>query len=118
MIALMIALGAAIGAPTRYLVDRSVTKRHSSVFPAGTIAVNLVASFGLGVLAGASPSTTLSALVGTGFCGALSTYSTFGFETMRLAQTGKQRLAVINVAASVVLGLLAAALGWWLASAV
>jgi CrcB protein len=52
--------------------------------------------------------------VGTGFCGALSTYSTFSYETMRLAQDGARVYAAANVAVSLVAGIGAAALGWWL----
>jgi fluoride exporter len=116
MIALLVAVGAAVGAPARYLTDRYVQSRHDSVFPWGTLAVNLVASFVLGVIVGAGShaSAHTAALVGTGFCGALSTYSTFGFETMRLTQEGDRVQAAANVAVSVVAGLAVAALGWWL----
>ena len=111
---LWVAVGAAVGAPGRYLGDRFVQSRHDGVFPWGTLAVNVVASFVLGVVAGAADglSPTLTAAVGTGFCGALSTYSTFGYETLRLLE-GRARLpALVNVAGSLVAGLGAAALGW------
>lgn len=110
----MIAFGAAVGAPARYLTDRAVQARHDTVFPWGTFTVNAVASLVAGVLAGAAGhvSTTLAALVGTGFCGALSTYSTFSYETLRLTQEGARLFAVANVLLSLVTGLGAAALGW------
>ena len=87
MIALLVALGAAVGAPARYLTDRAVQRAHDTLFPWGTLSVNVAASLVLGVLAGAGahlPASTM-ALVGTGFCGSLSTFSTFGYETTRLA---------------------------------
>jgi CrcB protein len=109
---LLVALGAAVGAPLRYLADRFVQARHDTVFPWGTLTVNVVGSFVLGVLAGSAVSTALAALVGTGFCGALTTYSTFGVETARLAEDGARFLAAVNVVASVLAGLGAAFLGY------
>jgi CrcB protein len=80
--------------------------------------VNLVACFILGLVAGAAGNLNahLAALVGTGFCGALSTFSTFSYETVRLTQRGKPGLAALNVALSLVLGLGAAAAGWAISS--
>jgi CrcB protein len=112
--ALVVAGGAAVGAPLRYLTDRAVQSRHESSFPFGTLLVNLVASLVLGLVTGATDlSPTGLALVGTGFCGALSTYSTYSFETVRLAEGGQWRLAALNVGASIGLGLGAASLGLW-----
>jgi CrcB protein len=110
----MIALGAAIGAPARYLTDRAIQAGHETVFPWGTLTVNTVASLILGILTGAAShvSPNLAALVGTGFCGALSTYSTFSYEVMRLTQEGARFYAVANVVLSVVAGLGAASFGW------
>jgi fluoride exporter len=112
VIVLLIAAGAAVGAPARYLVDRAVQTRHSSHFPFGTLLVNVLASFVLGVVAGSSLSVDAQAALGTGFCGALSTFSTFGFETYRLAGIGLRAMAVANVVVSVGGGLGAVALGW------
>jgi CrcB protein len=112
--ALVVAGGAAVGAPLRYLTDRAVQARHDSVFPFGTLLVNLVASVVLGFATGISSlSPTLLALVGTGFCGTLSTYSTYSFETFRLAEDGRWRPAGLNVVASVALGLGGASVGLW-----
>jgi fluoride exporter len=114
--ALLVVLGAAVGAPLRYLTDLAVGTLHESLFPWGTFVVNVVGSFVLGLVAGAvaagglSPS--VSALVGTGFCGALTTFSTFGYETVRLARDGAVRVALGNVALSVGAGLLACSAGW------
>jgi fluoride exporter len=107
MVPLMVVLGAVVGAPARYLTDRLVQSRHTTGFPWGTFAVNVVGSFVLGVVTGAAASPWLAALVGTGFCGALTTYSTFGWETVHLSRP----LAVANAVGSVLAGLGAAGLG-------
>ena len=111
MTLLLIALGAAVGAPLRYLTDRAVQTRHESAFPWGTQTVNLIGSFLLGFLTGLPASHALSALLGTGFCGALTTYSTFSYETMALARSGLRLHALANVVFSLLAGLGAAFLG-------
>lgn len=118
MIALAVALGAVIGAPSRYLIDRAVQSRHERAFPFGTLTVNLLASLILGLVTGAAGhiSAEWSAVIGTGFCGALSTYSTFSYETMRLGRDGLFRTSVGYLVTSVAAGLGVAALGWWIAS--
>lgn len=114
-------LGGAVGAPLRYLTDRAVQARHDTVFPWGTFTVNVAGSLVLGTLTGAALSgavgTGVQLLLGTGLCGALTTYSTFSYETLRLAETGAVFLAVTNVAASIVAGLGAVFVGLTLAQA-
>jgi fluoride exporter len=115
---LFVVLGAAVGAPVRYLVDRAVQARHDSVFPWGTFAVNVAGSFILGALAGATAVPGgVAAVIGPGFCGALTTYSTFGYETIRLVEEHAHRYALLNVVASVTAGLGAAFLGYAVARA-
>ncbi|MCW2498006.1 fluoride efflux transporter CrcB [Jatrophihabitans sp.] len=117
MIPLWVALGAAVGAPARYLADRAVQARHASLVPWGTFTVNMAAALVLGILTGvgSSASAAALALLGTGFCGSLSTYSTFSFETMRLVDLHQARSAAGYAALTVVTGCSLAALGWWLA---
>ena len=114
---LLVALGAGVGAPARYLLDRGVQALHRTRFPWGTVLVNVLASLVLGLLTGAGKTagTNLALLAGVGFCGALSTYSAFSYETLRLAGTSARWQAVANVALTLVAGLGAGALGWWLA---
>ena len=118
MIPLWVALGAAIGAPARYLTDRAVQARHDSVFPWGTLTVNLVGSFVLGFLVAASAhlSPAVAAALGTGFCGALTTYSTFSYEILRLLEDGSRFYAAANVVASLLGGFGAVGVGWTLAT--
>jgi CrcB protein len=118
---LLVLVGGAIGAPLRYLTDLFVQSRHDSVFPWGTFAVNVAGSLVLGATAGAvaaadGPAWVLT-LVGTGFCGALTTFSTFGFETVRLVDDGSLLEAALNVSASLVVGMAACVAGWSLAAA-
>lgn len=119
---LLVVLGAALGAPARFLTDRFVQGRHDSVFPWGTFTVNVVGSFVLAVVLGGAAAGGVSqgvvTAVGTGFCGALTTYSTFGFETVRLAESGAVGLAAANALGSVLAGLAAAAAGVAVATAV
>ena len=119
---LLVLAGAAIGAPLRFLTDRAVQARHDTVLPWGTFTVNVVASHVLGLLAGAAStggaSSGVQLAVGTGFCGGLSTYSTFSYETLRLLEDGSRIAAVANVVGSIVGGLLAAAAGFALGSTV
>ncbi|MFJ8012130.1 fluoride efflux transporter FluC [Streptomyces sp. NPDC096339] len=112
---LLVVAGAVVGAPLRYLTDRAVQARHDSVFPWGTFVVNAAACLVLGVLTGAASvgaaSSWLVLLVGPGLCGALSTYSTFSYETLRLVERGWTFLAAANVLASVLVALGAVHLG-------
>ncbi|TDD18784.1 fluoride efflux transporter CrcB [Nonomuraea diastatica] len=118
MTVLLIVLGAAAGAPLRYLMDRAVQARHDTVFPWGTLTVNVAGSALLGFLAALPAGDGVMALAGTGFCGALTTYSTFGYETVRLVEEGARFHAVTNALASVLAGLGAAYCGVALAQAV
>jgi CrcB protein len=118
MTVLLVAAGAAVGAPLRYVLDRAVQSRHTTGFPWGTLTVNVIGSFVLGLLVALSVSPALSALLGVGFCGALTTYSTFGYETLRLLQNRAHLLAAVNVAVSLVAGLGAAYLGITVGSSV
>jgi CrcB protein len=120
MVVLGIALAGAVGAPARYLVDRAVLERTGAGLPAGTLLINVVGSFLLGVLTGlalyhAFPSMPRT-ILGTGFCGAFTTFSTFAYEVVRLAEQGRRGAAVRTLLAGVVLPTLAAALGLALAA--
>ena len=116
MTILLVLIGGAIGAPLRYLTDQAVQRRRRTAFPWGTWTVNVIGSFVLGLVAAAGP-TWVVTLVGTGFCGALTTFSTFGYETVRLKEEGLPWLAAANVGASIAAGLAAAVLGWWAGTA-
>jgi CrcB protein len=115
----MVLLGGAVGAVTRFGVNW-LAVRGSRPSPWATFTVNVVGSLVLGLLAGVGTALPgwVGALVGTGFCGALTTYSTFGYETVRLAGTGPSARgwALLNVVTTLSAGLGAATLGWYLGS--
>lgn len=99
----LVAAGAALGAPTRFLIDQAVTRRWGSRLPWGTFVVNVIGSLLLGVVVVVFAGTGTLAL-GMGFCGAFTTYSAFAAQTWQLAET--RRLcallyAVVSVVASV-----------------
>ncbi|MFD7133432.1 fluoride efflux transporter CrcB [Streptomyces sp. NPDC059894] len=108
---LVVVAGGMIGAPLRYLTDRAVQARHASVLPWGTFVVNAVGCLVLGVLTGAAVGPGPTLFLGTGLCGALTTYSTFSYETLRLAETGAGPYALANAVGSVAAGLGAAIAG-------
>ena len=112
---LLVAAGAAVGAPLRYLTDRVVQSRLGTAFPWGTLAVNVTGSLVLGLVAGATLNaggSDLRLLIGTGFCGALTTYSTLSYESVRLAEQGSRLLAAANLVLTVLAGLGAVVLGY------
>ena len=106
MTLLWVALGAAVGAPLRYAAGHFLDER----VPWGTILVNIVGSFMLGALSGAAVSGTVMALLGVGFCGALTTYSAFAVQT----HDRGPRLGLLNVLLTIPVALAACALGFTL----
>jgi CrcB protein len=117
---LLVALGGIAGALCRYHGVRLMQARTS--FPLGTWLINLSGSFLLGLLLGVlsqAPSrlsTELSLLLGTGFCGAYTTFSSFAFETIQLWRQGRSWEAAINLVSQPICGVGAAWLGLRLAS--
>ncbi len=110
--ALLVALGAALGAPARYLVGLHLRGRTPATATAATLLVNVVGSFVLGLCVAAGVSGSWLALVGTGFCGALTTFSSFALEVWEAWVDGERRNAVANVVLSLGLGVLSAWSGW------
>ena len=115
-----IAVAGALGALARYLVDAFVIRRAIRGLPAATLAINVSGSFVLGVLTGLALYHALPAtpkiILGTGFCGAYTTFSTFAYEVVRLAEEREHRDAALTLALSLVVPGLVAALGLALAS--
>ncbi len=112
MTLVLVALGGAVGASLRYLVDVWSRALLGPRFPVGTLVVNVAGSLLLGALAGATVAGPLGAALGTGFCGALTTYSTFGADTVRLVRERRTVVAALNVTANVTLALTAATLAY------
>ena len=112
---LLVAAGGATGAVARYLVGGWVASRCGAGFPWGTLLVNVTGSFLLGLAATLTlerfghPGVRL--LVGVGFLGAYTTFSTFSYETVQLLAEGSLFRAALNVGVSVGVGLVAVWLG-------
>lgn len=109
MTALLVAVGAAVGAPLRLLAAHHLDED----VPFGTLTVNVAGSFLLGLFSGLAFSGQTLALLGVGFCGALTTYSAFAVQVAeRLRSRGTRRLGVLYALATVLLAVAAAALGF------
>jgi fluoride exporter len=117
---LLFLVAAAAGACARYLLDGLVHARTGGDYPWGTCLINVSGSFVLGAITGLALDHGLGVdsklVLGTGFCGAYTTFSTFSYETMRLAEGGSIRLATRNVLTNTVGGLAFAAAGLALAA--
>ena len=109
-----VAAAGGVGAVLRLLVDGAVTQRSAGALPVGTLAVNLSGAFVLGLLDGVVLPAHLALVVGTGLVGAYTTFSTWMFETQRLAEEHQLVRAAGNVAVSTAAGLAVAALGLWI----
>lgn len=110
----------ALGAPVRYLIDGAIQERARGAFPWGTFVVNASGSFLLGFLTGlalyhALPDTP-KVVLGSGFLGAYTTFSTFTFETVRLGEEGATSHAVRNALGTVAVAGVAATAGLALAA--
>ncbi len=117
---LLVGLAGAAGAVSRYAVGILAERALGARFAFGTLAVNVLGCLLLGALLEAERHTTLVThpvrlVVAVGFLGAFTTFSAFGWETVRYLQTGAADLALINVAANLVLGCGAIWAGWGLA---
>lgn len=109
---LAIALGGALGALSRYAVSGWTHQWLGTAFPYGTLLANLVGCFFLGLAVHVALATTwlpetLGVGVRIGFLGALTTFSTFSYETLRQFEEGQWMLGLTNVTVSVALGLVA-----------
>ncbi|OXM55124.1 fluoride efflux transporter CrcB [Amycolatopsis alba] len=122
MTVLFVALGGGLGAILRFLTDLRVRARRGDTFPWGTLTVNIAGSAILGVLTGwalhGGQPDGIRSLLAVGFCGGLTTFSTFGYETLRLFTEKTKARAVLNAGVTMAAGIGAAAAGLLLAAAV
>ena len=119
MLTLSVAVAAGLGAVARYVLDQVVQHRAATTFPVGTLLINLTGSLLLGLTVGLGlhhglPKTP-TVVVGVGFAGGYTTFSTWVWESLALAEAGEMARAVTNVVASLAAGLLVAAAGLGLA---
>ncbi|MGH9016617.1 MAG: fluoride efflux transporter FluC [Acidimicrobiales bacterium] len=114
IVAVVVGLAGSVGAVGRFALDDAVTDRWPTTFPLGTLLVNCSGSLVLGVVTGLAWYHGLGgrahAVIGTGFCGAFTTWSSVTWETVRLLEDGERRRAVVAVVGGVAAALAAAAL--------
>jgi fluoride exporter len=113
---ILIGLGAMLGANTRYWLTNMAARQFGQVFPYGTLIINVTGSFLLGFLMVLLANRLvvdpgLRLLLGTGFLGAYTTFSTFSYDTLVLVERGDVGLATLNVLGSVAGSLVAVFLG-------
>ena len=120
MLLLGVVLAGAVGAPARYVIDQWVQRGSRSPMPLGTLVINVSGSFLLGLITGAALyhgfSSTPKVILGTGLCGSYTTFSTFTYETVKLAEEGAFGAAARNALATSVLPCVAAGAGLALAA--
>ncbi|WJL97151.1 CrcB family protein [Microbacterium sp. ET2] len=110
---LLLVVAGAFGAGARYVVDALVQRAWMRTFPLGIFLVNVTGSLLLGVLTGAALALddTVVAVIGVGFLGAYTTFSTVSVETVLFAERGRWRLAIGNVVGTLLVGVAAAGMG-------
>ena len=120
ILAVCVALAGAVGAPARFTLDGWLQRRAQTSVPVGTLAINLTGAFALGVVVGLLDAHHLDPNVETvmsaGFLGGFTTFSTFTFEAVRLAEESAWRPLATYLTVTLTGGLLAAVLGLWLVS--
>ena len=118
-LAIVAGLAAALGAVCRYLLDQIVQHQHDQTFPWGTFVINVSGSLVLGLVTGLSLHHGLPhiprTVIGVGFLGGYTTWSTYVWESLALAETGALFQATANLLGSLVVGFAAAAAGLGLA---
>lgn len=116
---LLLAAGGAFGTLLRYLISGLAYRLLGETFPWGTLAVNLLGCFLIGLLWGLSERTpfppNVSIFLFTGTLGAFTTFSTYGLESMNLLRDGEVMLALVNILGSNLAGLACVILGFMLA---
>ncbi len=115
ILAIAVGLAGSIGAMGRYLIDGAVQDRTGGVLPLGTMTVNAIGSFVIGVLGGMvlfhHTGLTAKTVIGTGLCGGLTTWSTASWETLRLLENDAYTAGLINAVGGMAASLAAAGIG-------
>jgi CrcB protein len=116
---LLVGVGGFLGSIARYVTVRSIDVRLNQIFPFGTLTVNVVGCFLLGLIAGLVArhgiGDTWKAFLGAGFCGGFTTFSAFALENTTLFTDRMSGMALIYIGASVAAGIVAVLLGLWCA---
>ena len=117
MTGLLVALAGGLGAATRFALDSAVARHNRTRFPLGTLAINVTGSLALGLLSGwvlfRGDLGALAGVLGVGFLGGYTTFSTASVEAFRLMRADRRRAAIAHAGGLLVLGVAAAVLGLW-----
>ena len=119
----VVAIGGSIGAAARYVVSTWATERYGSDFPYGTLIVNVVGCFIIGAFMVLVTERVIAhpywrLLVAVGFVGGLTTFSSFGYETLKLVEDAQFQWAAYNIMTNFIFGFFATWLGMTLARAI
>ncbi len=109
-----VALGAVFGVLARFLLSRWMKKRWPMDFPLATLLINLSGSFLLGMLVGSGAGSHWQLLIGTGFMGSYTTFSTFKLENIELHLKQQHKVLIGYLCLSYVCGIVLAGVGLWL----
>lgn len=116
MIAVFVAFAGSCGAVTRFVLDGHIKTKYSNAFPWATFIINVTGSFMLGLIGGILLAhhafSNMAAVIGVGFCGGYTTFSTASFETVRLLEKRDYKRALGNAAGGVLAAVIAAAAGY------
>ncbi len=122
ILALVVGIGGSLGAMSRYMVDGTIQDRSRGSLPFGTLTVNLAGSLVMGFVTGlfvfAGIAHEWVAVIGTGFCGGLTTWSAASWETVRLVEEREWSAAVVTALGGLVASCLMAGMGFLLAYAI
>ncbi len=120
MVLLLVGLAGSLGASLRYVVDRFISTKTNAQFPLGTFVINATGSLLLGIIEGMALrhhlSNTYATILGTGFCGAFTTFSTYMYETFNLFVSKSYLQATLNLLGTTVICLCFAGLGLYVVS--
>ncbi len=112
----LITIGGAFGALARYKLGEVLAKLSRSGFPIGTLLINISGALVLGILTGLRLGGNWYSLLGEGFCGAFTTFSTFSLDTVQLLRARRRNKAVLYVVLTVALGILCFLAGYGVAA--
>ena len=112
---LFVGVGGAFGAVTRFGLGKLISQRSNSVFPVGTFIINISGAILLGILTGTNSSNNIYLLLGDGFLGAYTTFSTFMYEGFNLFKGDEKRNAFTYIFASLILGVIGFFIGFQIA---
>ena len=111
MVYILVGIGGATGSLVRYSLGKFISKKSTTHFPVGTFIINITGAILLGVVSTIGVSSNLMLLLGDGFLGAYTTFSTFMYEGFNLFQEYKKLNAFIYILCSLILGILGYAAG-------